>query len=411
MGQTSSYCTNNETDNSLSIQDKNLTSMGPLSSQDSERNRTRDTINLSSTNNPSKAGIVDANIILSTSPYSKIDLSDNSAWSKSRWIIEHHHDLVKDTNNSQVKTENVSQYSRINNDIIGSTRLMGQKHVQNTKDNNSTTQKMNLFRWKKNKSLSSSTVPKFQSRTLTYQNDNMEKTLYYFVKDDVDAIMKDNKSSRASTRQIITLPFGKKGLPIVEYSRKTQYITKLVVKDMTEIRNYLVKKLPSRSKKDVYFDPVLICGTQIYATRYIYDCNHHEEKINNDITDIQMYNDLSMSEKILCPGKSARYMHIQDVNPSKASYVEEKDLELILKGRSTIEVLESPIEGRERSVKPKLERELLKLSFENGKFLSAKVPTGISKTVFDETAIYNTTVEPGMYSFCIILLFMKVCVT
>jgi len=73
--------------------------------------------------------------------------------------------------------------------------------------------------------------------------------------------------------------------------------------------------------------------------------------------------------------------------------------------------LESPIEGRERSVKPKLERELLKLSFENGKFLSAKVPTGISKTVFDETAIYNTTVEPGMYSFCIILLFMKVCVT
>ena len=89
MGQTSSYCTNNETDNSLSIQDKNVTSMGPLGSQDSERNRTRDTINLSSTNNPSKAGIVDANIILSTSPYSKIDLGDNSAWSKSRWIIEH----------------------------------------------------------------------------------------------------------------------------------------------------------------------------------------------------------------------------------------------------------------------------------------------------------------------------------
>ena len=171
---------------------------------------------------------------------------------------------------------------------------------------------------------------------------------------------------------------------MLNYTRSEQTTTKLVVRDIDEVRNTLIKKLPTRGKKEIFCDPLLICGTQVYATR----CNlrDEEEKTNSSAT-------VHVSER------NSKFIPIQDVNPSKTNYIHAKDLLSALKDRQKIDFKIR----KENTIKLKrgFGSLLMWTSSNNpkdeGEIISAKVSNGSAKKLYNETALLDTKVQPGGY--------------
>ncbi len=273
--------------------------------------------------------------------------------------------------------------------------------------------KLRFIRWKK-KDNSSKFLPSKSTRngimTLTGV-DTQHKTMYYFPRENsnnhnlsmngmsvykkhgrhdkfaqeyCDSVIEINSSNDAGNPQ-----------RIVEYAGSNQTITKLVTRDMIEVKSVLLNKIHNRLKKDSYLDPILVCGAQIFATRY----GVNDRCYNDNESAIKSDNGTSNSNS------NSLIISVEDVNPGKVSSVSSENLKELLKKTQSFDsdiVVSKEDRGNRFKARKVLQPQTKLTSFSNEKgstesLLAATVPPGVGRKLFTERAVLRTNVEAGEY--------------
>lgn len=396
------------------------------------------------------------------------------------------------TNKTKLKTN-----TKINTTTL--TNKNSKKNKDTHKQHNH--QKRVSFRWKK-KAPQSSLNESFKNRIMTLRVDPLQKTMYYFVEDksasrnrhDVKNnqtvgnrntnfnsknsnketkshkfIMNQRKASSScngsnSPNRLSYQDHQKKDIvkksdtdkcndnnieledprSIVEYTGSEQTITKLVTRDMLDVKRLLMKKIPNRSKKEsssTFIEPILICGAQIFAKRYLVKTNvstncgdnytnyagfrglenmkgfplTYIKRSNSNLTkrQQQIQRDLTLSK--------TPYVSVQDVNPNKSNIISNENLLELLESRQRIDSgynnkkipkesrtkscfnMQKGIESRTNTISATTfpsnnhnnTNKGINIPLEKGSLLSATVPNGIARKIYDEKAVSDTDVEPG----------------
>ena len=233
--------------------------------------------------------------------------------------------------------------------------------------------------------------------------------MYYFAKDKNTCLKGNNvlpTSRRTPQQQQLPTYNGRdsnQASTIMEYTGAEQYITKLVTKDETEVKNKLIAKISIRgNKKETYIEPELVEGTQIFATRFKMDDNKYVERPPRMESATKTFT-IPSPKRLGRGSKSPPFISVEDVNPNKANNISNENLSQILKRRQNMNTDQGiPKEGRTNRFKAKkLLESRVDLSptkgIGQGELLSATVPTGVSRKLFADKAVLETDVEPGAY--------------
>ena len=249
---------------------------------------------------------------------------------------------------------------------------------------------------------------------LTYKLDSKHNMLIYLPKktkpaadDEHTQTTQKNTKPSVENATIAALPdlystiFG-------ENTKKTR--TKLVVKDMDEIRG--VTSMRMKGRKDSFVDPCIVTGLQLFVMRhYGPDDNQHGDGDSNALQESAPQSRLP---------KSGVHGFVSDRNMKGMNILQpttldaEKFEELLTIFRNTIGVdfdkneeqgkgsFPAITAGRESSSLPMQEKEnkVYDLSGHSTKFsrvYSAIIPRGIGKVIFAPDRVINNLVDPGKW--------------
>lgn len=388
MGQSASCFADNADDNYLSTHKNGRTSLHPLSSQDAEIDKSRhDTIDvtISTLNHDTNKSSHDT------------QCNTDLTWNKFPSLEQE--DVVVHKNPFNTHTDTFSDSS--NHKLTQLNENRGSKR-RKAKQSDHSVQKRVPFTWKK-KVPQSSLNRGFQSRIMTLRVDPLHKIMFYFAE-----TKSRHSGVEVTSRKISQRPLGlncpdinhenKDDHAIMEYKGSGKTFTKLVLRDMAEVRNALVRKLPNQNKQDTYVEPILLCGTQIFSKRFKVNDDNNESL--NCVENGKSFSS-SLSEILITSDSS--FLSLQDVNPCKANRISKENLREILRIRQNIDLglkIKIPKESR-GTIHFEAQEGLECCSanpIEKGELLSVTVPNGISRKLFNENAVLNTSVEPGMCS-------------
>mmetsp|Transcript_4643 Transcript_4643/g.6039 ORF Transcript_4643/g.6039 Transcript_4643/m.6039 type:complete len:646 (-) Transcript_4643:176-2113(-) len=276
--------------------------------------------------------------------------------------------------------------------------------------------KKQRFRWKRKD------APKKNSQSIsngivTLRLDPSEKKMYYFAQDksqysrqseirkrmsccasdlpiatytDINQTNDKSKNRNNNNNFLDSKQKGKGINETIPYTGSEVIATKIATKDILEVKRAIMKKMTLRGKKDILVDPVLLCGTQIYARRYI---------VNNGDDE----------------GDNMKRIHISseddnlDVNPVKVNNINDENLSALLKRNNMQTQLDSVAqkEGKggllkaKKALESRVEIPSTVDSVEKGELLSAIVPHGIARKIFTDRAVTETSVNPVEEVICV----------
>jgi hypothetical protein len=395
MGQSSSCFADNTDVDVTKIDSKDRALLHPLSSQDAQINRSRGKLTTESNNNISRATSHDTiettTLSFNSQQHRNIPSRDTQFAPAAKWNKFSSLKEEEDTadNDQFQKKDNFSNSSvQISSQLRANTS--SSKKDRQTKD---TRQKKLRFRWKKKDAQSSRSIT---NGIVTLRVDPLQKTMYYFAKENST---RENNCHKTIGRNSGSYDqdSNQANKNVMEYTGSEETLTKLVTRDVEEVRNSLITKLPTRGKKDSYIEPILVCGTQIYAKRY----QVYYDDIKNRYMD--KGNAFNLNSDKGSQWSNSPFLSVEDVNPSKANSISNENLNELMKRRQKINTEQTiPKEGRANKFKSKKVLESRAdcsppcNQIERGELLSATVPHGVSRKLFADRAVLKTKVEPGM---------------
>ena len=285
-----------------------------------------------------------------------------------------------------------------------------QDSFQLTKDKNQKKKfkpKRIRLRWK-NKDFVESTRS-MSNGIMTLRDDPFQRTMFYFTNDNDKQISdiidtKPATSNAASSCYVDESSFepgNDRYTEIVEYTGNEITLTKLIIKEELEVKNALLKKIPSRGKKDTFIEPILICGTQIYTKRMRVN---YSTGFNSDFAESVKSFTLPSTKSSRGSNNAPALLSIQDVDPSKTRTISSDMLREIFKKKRQVEKngVSFLKDSRNSRCKGKQVLESRTPSWthndpmQGGELLSAIVRDGVARKLFTSEAIVETEVESGM---------------
>ena len=387
MGQSTSSCFADNTDGK-EVNGRNA--FHPLSSQDAERTRFQQ-----------KAFTSEASGSMNRyTAEKKVNSSNSTAWDKIPSLREEDKSIHPFDNFNKGNNTTPAKSPRKNQD---SSQL-----IVNSNHNKKFKSKRIRLRWKNKDPLES--TRSISNGIMTLRDDPFQRTLYYFADDNNEHSsgfidMKPTTNNTASTSYIDESSFepgSDRYTEIVEYTGNEITQTKLIIKEELEVKNALLKKMPSRGKKETFIEPILICGTQIYTKRM--RVNYSAGFDSNVVESVKSFT-LPSTKSSRGSNNVSSLLSIQDVDPNKTRTISNDTLREILKkkrlGEKNVSFLKDSRNSRCKG-KQVVESRTASWShndpIQRGELLSATVRDGVSRTLFTPEAISETEVESGTYN-------------
>jgi hypothetical protein len=217
------------------------------------------------------------------------------------------------------------------------------------------------------------------SRIMIIQIDPLHRVMYYFADEKDTRLMKDDSTFVQKSTRSIGSKYDVSKLESSDFDQDFAHqtgtqtvITRLVTKDALEVRNTLTTTLSNKCNKATHSGTILVCGQQIYATRFVLNDDRSKfiKKSNTQGTHYAQEN-------------NTLFHSVQDVNNISKEHLRE-----IIRSKKRED---QGWQGQNEFLSSSLIQSIPK-----GQLLSATVKNGIAKQLFDENSILGSNVDPGV---------------